>query len=343
LLTHTSGIKNYTALPDASKTLRKEYHADELIGLVRGLPLDFEPGEKWAYCNTGYYLLSMVIEEVSGRPYGEFLTARIFEPLGMATARANHQLEIIPNRATGYRYASNVLWRSEFVTPSQQGGAGVLVGSVLDLVKWDAALYAEQLLPRSVREEMWTATKLNDGKTAPYGYGWRLGQMRGHRFVAHSGRNYGFTSHFLRLLDDDLTVIVLLNAEGDPEAIARGIAARYVRGLTLATVDPKPDPNPALTKRLEQCLTELAGTKDSELLTGGFRKNFGTSRRRHGALVQDLKTKKSFTFVTSDDPPPGNPEITRMVSYRLTTADSARVYTFALTAAGKIAGLQTED
>jgi len=343
LLNHTSGIKSYTGLPNFFGTIRKDYKPEELIGLVRDLPLEFEPGEKWAYNNTGYYLLGLIIENVSGKSYADFLASRIFKPLEMTTARVNHQFELITNRATGYDNRSNGLWRSEFVSPTQPFSAGALVGTVLDLAKWDAALYTDKLLPTSDRHDMWAATKLNDGKTEPYGYGWQVGEIRGHRYVAHGGGIHGFTTYILRLLDDKLTVIVLINTGSSPELIARGVAGQYVNGLTLATIEPKPDPAPKLTKRLEQCLAELAETKDSEILTSEFRENFSRSRRRHGAIVEDLKDKKSFTFVLSEDPPRGSDGVKRLNSYRLTTDKGARFYTFALTGDDEVARLEIED
>ena len=146
LLTHTSGIKSYTSLATFAKNLRKDYEPDELIGLVRELPLDFNPGEKWDYSNTGYFLLGLVIEKASGESYASFLSSRIFRPLGMDTARVNDQFELIPNRATGYQVRSNVVRRAEFASPSQPFAAGALVGTVLDLAKWDAALYTDKVL-----------------------------------------------------------------------------------------------------------------------------------------------------------------------------------------------------
>ena len=340
LLNHTSGIKSYTSLPSFFDTLRKDYKPDELIGLVRDLPLEFDPGERWDYNNTGYYLLGLIVENASGKSYAEFLASRIFKPLEMTTARVNHQFEIITNRATGYDNRSNALWRAEFVSPTQPYSAGALVGTVLDLAKWDAALYTDKLLPTSDHQEMWTLTKLNDGKTAPYGYGWQIGDIRGHRYVAHGGGIHGFSTYILRLLEEKLTVIVLINTGSSPETIARGIAGQYVNGITLATIEPKPDPNPTLSKRIEQCLAELAETRDSEIITPEFRENFSRSRRRHGNLVQDLKDKKSFTFVISEDPPEGSRNISRLASYRLATTNGPRFYTFALTADDKVAGFE---
>jgi D-alanyl-D-alanine carboxypeptidase len=343
LLSHTSGIKNFVELPVFRTDVRKDYTPDEFIGHIRDLPLDFQPGEESKYSNTGYYLLGLVIENVSSKSYRDFLASRIFAPLGMTTARLNHPFELILHRAAGYLNISNTLRRDEFVSVSQVFSAGGIVGTVLDLAKWDTALYTDKLLPVSVHERMWTPTKLNNGKAMPYGYGWRIGELRGHRFVAHAGRNPGFTTHILRLLDDKFTVIVLCNGLGNPESVARGIASLYIPGLTIATTEPQPDPNPALTKRLEQCLAELGETRDSEMLTPEFRQNFSRSRRRHANLVQDLKDKKSFTYITSDPPRPDRPHIVRLSYYRLATSTGVRIYQFALTSENRIAELGSEE
>jgi D-alanyl-D-alanine carboxypeptidase len=342
LLSHTSGIKNFIDLPVFRDDVRTDYTPEEFLRHIRDLPLDFEPGEGSKYSNTAYYLLGLAIESASGKSYADFLAWRIFGPLGMSTARVNHQFELITNRATGYLNVSNTLRRDEFVSVSQVFSGGGIVGTVLDLAKWDAVLYTERLLPKSARETMWTANRLNNGKTTQYGYGWRVGEIRGHRFVAHSGRNPGFTTHILRLLDDKLTVIVLCNGFGDPESFARSIASLYVPGLTIATMEPRPDPTPVLTRRLERCLDELAEKRDSEILTPEFRERFSRSRRRYNDLVDDLKDKKSFTFIMSEAPRRRMPNVERVNFYRLGISTGARVYMFALTADGQIAELEME-
>ena len=103
LLNHTSGIKSYTSVKDFFKTARKDYTHREILDLVAKDPLEFAPGEKWKYNNTGYFLLGMIIEKVAGKTYGEFLDERIFKPLGMTQTRVNDLHAIIPNRAQGYR------------------------------------------------------------------------------------------------------------------------------------------------------------------------------------------------------------------------------------------------
>jgi len=348
LLTHTSGIKGYTELPNFFATVRKDYGPEEVVGLVTDLPLDFSPGEKWAYSNTGYFLLGLIIEKASGQSYGEFLVARLFRPLGMDTARVNHQFEIIPNRATGYANRSNRLWRSEFVSPTQPYSAGALVGTVLDLAGWDAALYTDKLLPRSVLEEMWTPVKLNNGETFPYGYGWQTGEIRGHPFVGHGGGIHGFTSFILRLVKDKLTVIVLANTGANPQGLATSVAGQYIEGLTLSTLKAQKDAEPKLSERLRKCLAEMAETKDSEMLTQEFREDFSRSRRRHAALQKDMKGLKSFTFITEEKPEvrprdDRRAPVKRLRSYKLVTGEGTRYCTFALTAENQAARVEMSD
>jgi D-alanyl-D-alanine carboxypeptidase len=349
LLNHTSGIHSYTDLPEFRKTLRKDYESDELIGLVKDMDLDFKPGEKWRYSNTGYYLLGLVIEKASGQSYADFLKKRIFEPLGMSTARVNDQSDLIRHRATGYYLVSNEVKRAVFVSPSQPYSAGALVGTVLDLAKWDAALYTDKLLPSSVREAMWQATELVDGKRQPYGYGWQLGKIRAHRFVGHGGGIDGFSTFILRLIDDELTVVVLMNGGGiSPQTVASGIAARYVPDLSLASITSSTDPHPELSARLKRCLSELAEKKDSEILTDGFRQNFSRSRRRHGMLKEDLKDLKDFTFVLSEKPEVEVEEfgaqVARVASYKVTSGENrVRFYTFALTSDNKVTNFNVSE
>jgi CubicO group peptidase (beta-lactamase class C family) len=348
LLTHTSGIKSYTSLPGFFRTLRKDYAPEELLDLVRNEPFDFAPGERWSYNNTGYFVLGLIIENVSGKSYGDFVEERIFGPLGMKTARLNHQFEIIPNRATGYAIRSNVVLRSEFVSPSQPYAAGALMGTVLDLAKWDAALYTDKPFSASTREQMWTPVKLNDGKTHPYGFGWMLGELRGHPFVAHGGGIHGFSTYIARFVEDKLTVIVLMNAGDDAGSVAHGIAGHYLPGLTLASIKPpKKDPDPDLTERLKQALFDLADKKESDLVTREFRDDYASGNRAE-SLRRRLGQLKSFTFVTNDPAPKSQPArlsvpIARVRVYKLVTPEETRFYAFELTRDNKVAWYQSSS
>ncbi len=230
LLTHTAGVSNklYDDLD-----MRQDYTEEELFKRIAELPLDFQPGEKWNYSNCGYVTLGILIHRVSGKFYGDLLRERIFEPLGMTTARIISEADIVPNRAAGYLLQDGKLRNQTWVSPSLNTTAdGALYLTVLDMAKWDAALYTEKLLKKSSLDLMWTPVKLNDGRTAPYGFGWFLGQVNGHRLIQHGGAWQGFNADIARYVDDKLTVIVMANRAGAaPDAIERGISGLYVPEL----------------------------------------------------------------------------------------------------------------
>jgi CubicO group peptidase (beta-lactamase class C family) len=195
--------------------------------------MDFQPGEKWRYTNTNYVLLGMIIRRVTGRYYGDFLAERIFRPLEMNATRIISEADIIPNRSSGYELVKGELKNQTWVSPSFNSTAdGALYFNVLDLAKWDAALYTEKLLKRSSLDRMWTVFPLNDGKPNPgkYGFAWRIDAINGHRLIEHAGAWQGFTAFIARYVDDGLTVVVLTNLDSDhsnPGKIAHGVAGLY--------------------------------------------------------------------------------------------------------------------
>ena len=225
LLTHTGGMTDYPSDFD----FRRDYTEDELLERTKKVPLAFQPGEKWSYSNLGYLTLGILIHKVSGQFYGDFLRDRVFKPLEMTTARVISEEDIVPNRAAGYRLVLGQLKNQNWVSPSLNTTAdGALYLTVLDLAKWDAALYTEKLLKRSSFDQMWTPVKLNDGKTSPYGFGWGVTTVKGHRLVEHGGAWQGFKSHISRYVDDKFTVVVFANLSRANQAkIAHGVAAIY--------------------------------------------------------------------------------------------------------------------
>ena len=225
LLTHTSGMGDYPKDFD----MRRDYTEDELVQLNRKVPLAFQPGEKYSYSNLAYVMLGVLIHKVSGKFYGDFLHERIFKPLDMSTARVISEADIVPNRAAGYRVVNGQLKNQNWVSPSLNTTAdGAIYLTVYDMAKWDAALYTEKLLKRASLEAMWTPVKLNNGKTHSYGFGWTLGQVRGHRIVEHGGSWQGFKSQISRYVDDKLTVVVFANqSRANPAKIAHGVAALF--------------------------------------------------------------------------------------------------------------------
>jgi CubicO group peptidase (beta-lactamase class C family) len=225
LLTHTSGLGDYPSGFD----FRRDYTEDELLAKITATPLAFQPGERWSYSNLGYVTLGILIGKVTGKFYGDFLQERIFKPLGMTTARIISEADIVTNRADGYRLVDGNLKNQEWVSPTMNSTAdGSLYLTVFDLAKWDDALYAENLLKRSSFDQMWTPGTLNNGKTHPYGFGWFVVDVRGHRLIHHGGSWQGFHCAIQRYVEDKLTIVGFDNlTQSDLEKIIRGVAGIY--------------------------------------------------------------------------------------------------------------------
>jgi CubicO group peptidase (beta-lactamase class C family) len=238
LLTHTSGLVREAPGFDP---LKIQDDAD-VIKTAYPLPLRFAPGEKWEYCNVGYFSLAEIIRKVSGKPWGDYLNERLFLPLEMNATRTTTMTEIVQNRANGYVWRDSKLQNASTYFALRPSGA--FLSSVLDLAKWDAALYADKILKQSTLSQVWTPVKLNSGATHPYGFGWELSTVGGHKLVHHGGSLPGFRAQISRFVDDKLSVVVLTNGDNaDSNLIALGIAALYIPGLiperTVAKIDPK--------------------------------------------------------------------------------------------------------
>jgi CubicO group peptidase (beta-lactamase class C family) len=228
LLSHTAGFTDYPKNFDD----RKDYTEDQLLKIVASIPPAFPPGTDWSYSNLGYLTLGILIHRVTGQFYGDFLQERIFKPLGMSTTRIIDEADIIPNRSSGYLLENSQLKNQKWVSPSLNTTAdGSLYFSIVDLAKWDAALYTDRLLKRSSLRQMWTVATLRDGKPnkGPYGFGWFVESQHGHRVVEHEGQWQGFETQISRYVDDELTIVVLTNlGAADPHRIADEVAAIYL-------------------------------------------------------------------------------------------------------------------
>jgi CubicO group peptidase (beta-lactamase class C family) len=241
LLTHTSGIHDYETESLKKKgaafiNLRNDYTEEELFKKFSGLPLDFPPGSKWNYSNSGYVILGILIHKVTGQFYGDVLQERIFRPLGMSYTRIISEADVIRNRAAGYRLVNGEIKNQQWVSPMLNTTAdGALYTNIVDMARWDAALYTEKLLKKGSLDQMWTAVCLNDGKTADYGFGWDVTSANGHRLIEHGGAWQGFTTQISRYVDDKFTVIVLTNLDSEhsqPDKVAHNVAAIYNPALT---------------------------------------------------------------------------------------------------------------
>ena len=228
LLSHTAGFGDYPK----DFNFRKDWTEDEELKLIESIPLAYPPGTSWAYSNFGYVTLGILIHRVTGEFYGDFLQQRIFQPLGMQSTRIISEADIVPNRAAGYRLVKGELKNQEWVAPVVNTTAdGSLYFSILDLAKWNDALYTEKLLKHSSLDLMWTPVKLKNGQPnkGHYGFGWFIDDRAGHRCIHHDGSWQGFETAIDRYVDDQLTVVALANlADSQPGKITQHVAEMYL-------------------------------------------------------------------------------------------------------------------
>lgn len=272
LLSHTSGLSEYESDnrtgPNGPFYLRLDFTEDQLIKKFYAMPIEWAPGTKWAYRNTNYVILGVLIHKLTGERYDRFLHDRIFAPLGMDSTRLISDRDIIKNRASGYEIDDHgQLKNQEWVSPTFNSTAdGALYFNVLDMAKWDAALYTTRLLTQASRNRIWTVYPLNDGNPNPgnYGFGWEITKFHGHKLIEHGGAWQGFTCDISRYSDDSLTVVVLTNLDSghsSPEVIAHVVAGSVEPALMPAKLTAIPDNDPAVANALRKVLDELvAGT-----------------------------------------------------------------------------------
>jgi CubicO group peptidase (beta-lactamase class C family) len=226
LLTHTSGIPSYTNFPTYTKTMMVPMTIEQMVAGFRDLPLEFEPGSQFKYDNSGYFLLGVILEKVSGKTYEDVLRDQIFAPLGMKDSGYDHSDVILSRRAAGYAGQGSSFVNAAYLDMVQPFAAGALYSTVEDLLKWDQALDTDKLLPAPAREAMFTPFKNG------YAYGWSVPivspQTFGRRQFTHGGGINGFSTMIMRLPDDNVTSIVLANNQQAPSgAIARDLLAIF--------------------------------------------------------------------------------------------------------------------
>ena len=241
LLSHTSGVPSYNGVEGYGENYIKPWSIDEVIDWFKDEPLQFEPGEDWSYSNSGYVLAAKVIEVVSGQDYDDFLRQEIFEKLEMEDTGQDVFTTVLPHRATGYGNAEREIYNAPYRDMPFTSGAGSLYSTVLDLYKWDRALYTDTLVSTELLDRMMTPVR-NE-----YAYGWFVREEFGHKLVEHGGAINGFLSQSQRFVDDDLVVISLFNYESTFwRTVNKGLAAmalgeEYEPTLLTTSVDVEPD------------------------------------------------------------------------------------------------------
>ena len=244
LLTHTSGLGREAPGFDASRVQPDI----DVIKTAYPTALAAAPGEKFEYSNLGYFVLAEVIHRVSGKSWGDFLSERVFTPLGMTATRVTSLTDIVPNRARGYAWNAGRL-QNEDDWPAVRA-SGAFLSTALDLAKWEVALSGDQILKATMKHEMWTPVRLNDGRTFPYGFGWQLDDWpadskvpTGVSMIRHGGSMNGFRAGYVRWPGHRLTVIVLTNLTSAPyEGLTANIAIMHVPQLKTAPRPPASSP-----------------------------------------------------------------------------------------------------
>lgn len=339
LLTHTAGMGEYPSDFDT----RRDLTEDEYFNVIKSVPLNNPPGAKWDYSNLGYVTLGKLIHNVTGKFYGDFLAERIFKPLGMTTTRVISEADIIPNRAAGYRLVNNELKNQEWVSPSTNTTAdGSLYFTILDLAKWDAALYSNKPLKQSSLAQMWTPVRLADGKRKAYGFGWHTDEIHKRRIVFHGGAWQGFKSFIVRFPDDQLSIIWLANSwETRDFKLTRGLISLFHPEFSLPAVQPIEDKEPKVTAAIRAALLQIArGKADPKLFTSSaYTKLFPDQLKHFGELLNSFSLPIAIIY-TNELVERREQNGVRTYRYALHDLGKTLFCTADLNAEGKISGFE---
>lgn len=339
LLTHTSGIKNYNGLPGFELT--EHLKRAEFVKRIGAYPPSFAPGEAHSYGNINYSLLGYVIEQAAGKSYWQFVSERIFKPLGMSATHDRDPRYVLKNRAQGYEWEDSALVGRDYDL-TDVFSAGAIVSTVGDLVKWDAAFGGGRILKPSSLEQVWMPVRLNSGKTYPYGFGWYIETLRGHEVRRHTGQTAGFAASIARFPEDHLTVIVLCNigTSGVAGRIGQSVAKLYVPALSLRAIEIKREEDPQTGARLREVLRgQLAGKADAVALTSGALESLSTdSARANWQRLAAYGILRAFDFAgreTEGD--------ARTLRYRAALGEHLLLVKFVLNGEGKVTELSVEE
>ncbi|GGE62334.1 serine hydrolase domain-containing protein [Priestia taiwanensis] len=248
-LTHSSGIPNYTGFPDFwSYTMRLPLSLPQLIETFKDRGVEFAPGSKFAYSNSGYALLTSIIEVVSGRTYPEYIQENICEPLGMKNTGCDNGKKIIPNLAAGYSFWEEMIYPAHADLSFPLGAYG-LYSTTEDLFIWDYALKTSHLLSKDLTEKMLTPS------LTPYASGWMVSKVLGRKCMYHWGDISGFSSIFLRFVSEQLTIIFLSNVNMTPAMPLMKDLAKVIFGEDVMLPAP---------------LVPVPSTKKIESITGKY-------------------------------------------------------------------------
>ena len=226
LLTHTSGIKSMTGMPSFGEIMATDMTTTEMMDFFKNEPMDFEPGEKFLYNNSGYYLLGVIIENISGMTYADFIQKNIFDTLGMDNSYYGSQQQVIPNRASGYGKNGDTYVNSQPISMTLPYAAGSLLSTVEDLYKWNRALLTDKIVKQSTLQKAYMPYLLKDGEDTEYGYGWGISKQFDKKVIEHGGGIPGFLTQAIFVPEDDVFVAIFSNCNCQaPNGLTQRITA----------------------------------------------------------------------------------------------------------------------
>ena len=290
LLTHTSGIHDYDFQPnlDVSQPVTPQ----ALLDVIKKNSYDFNPGERFQYDNSGYFILGYIVAKLSGRTLGDYLYETFFKPLGMTNTGIYETNIVLDNEAQGYSIKDETVKKADFQEMSWALGVGSIYSTTGDLFKWNEAVFNGKVLKDATLKAAFTQAILNNGGKVDYGFGWFLSINRGLRFIQHSGVSSGFFSYLERQPENKLTVCVLLNALPAPKGINPILNGQAISEFNLAD-------------KMEK---QNSGVSDTTVNENNLKKYAGRYDYGHGmAMLITLKGKQLFGQVTGQAPNPLTP------------------------------------
>jgi CubicO group peptidase (beta-lactamase class C family) len=343
LLTHTSGVPDYEEAGGYG-VYETQPTPQQVYDIVDDRPLDFEPGTRWSYSNTGYFLLSLVVQRVSGERFGDYLRNHLFEPLGMehsfmggyAPADATLAQGCKPGEGEG---AARIPVRP--IHESSTFGAGGISSTLQDWAKWDDALHEGRLLSPRAMELLFTPQVLPDGEDTGYAFGMGIDEFRGVPRRNHNGQTQGFVADYSYYPERDVSTILFANVYGGGITAARALALRVMPELSYDSITAPTDPDPARTQRARRALRQMIlGETPADLLSPQTLPV--VTEAQYAAVRTQLRPyaehANELVYLRSD-PPDG--DVTRD-TYHLMLDGETQYVTF-IWREGLLAGLRRED
>ncbi len=261
LLSHTAGIPNYTTFEELMKERDKALTPVELMTSFWNKPLEFEPGSSWNYSNSGYVVLGVLIEKLSGMSYAKFMKTKLFVPAKLSRTEVGDAVGQ-SNRAIGYQVKDGAIVPAEKISMSVPFAAGAVRSTASDLVRWHNVLLGQSILSESSKAKLYAPVQKG------YAYGWNVKEKEGHRILGHGGGIDGFLTSYMRVMDEDLIVVVLSNNTNIPSANISEAAIQAAFGAKLKLV-AEPKAGEFDLSAAKQCVGDYALTKASrEWLSG---------------------------------------------------------------------------